>query len=313
MRAKDMDHNSQVFLLALLSAWGPAAEPAIPELLAILPRHPLGAGSALAAIAGPLPAAIETLSQAAAAGTVTQRLTAATTLRSLTGDDEPLLAAIEQGLRQRGYELRAAARAARTLSTSARRLVPALTTALHAAVGPDATAPDISARIQLALALWHHTGDAASAIPVLADGLGRDPRRSGRWTAIHAADAAAVIGAAAKPLIPAILPLLDDPAQCPAAVHALLRIDPRSHGGVDLAVLADRLVTAVGTDCGPQQRAVAALGEIGPGRLPPAAVNQLRHLAEQDQRIIRSGLLTDIIRNDERLRTAIRQLLNQRG
>jgi len=188
-----------------------------------------------------------------------------------------------------------------------------LTTALHATAGQDATTPDIDARIQLALALWQHAGDTAPVIPVLAEALSRNQRRLTRWTAIHAADAAAEIGAPAKPLIPAILPLLDDPAQCPAAVRALLRIDPGSQGGTDLAVLADRLVTTVGTDCGAQHRAVAALGELGPARLPPAAVTRLRRLAEQDQRIIHSGLLTDIIRNDEKLRTAIRQLLDQQG
>jgi len=101
LRADDMDHNSQVFLLTLLPAWGPAAAPAIPEVLAMVRRNPLGAGGALASIGGPIPAATEALSRAAATGTVARRLHAATTLRSLTGDDEPLLATVEHGLRQR--------------------------------------------------------------------------------------------------------------------------------------------------------------------------------------------------------------------
>ena len=311
LRAKDMDHNGQIFLLKLLRAWGPPAAPAIPELLGMLSRHPLGAGSALAAISGPAPDAIKALSRAAATGPVAQRLNAASTLRTLTGADQPLLAVIEHGLRQRGYDLRAAAQAAQGLGSTGRLLLPAVTAALHATAGPNATAPDVDARIQLALALWQHTGDAAAVIPVLAQALSRDHRRFTGWTAIHAADAAATIGALAKPLIPAILPLLDDPAQCPAAVHALLHIDPESHGGVDVAVLADRLVDSVGTDCGAQHRAVAALSEIGTAHLPPAAIDQLRRLAGQDQRIVRSGILANIIRNDEDLRTALRQLLGE--
>jgi hypothetical protein len=182
---------------------------------------------------------------------------------------------------------------------------------LHDTAGPDAQPSDVSARVQLALALWQHTGDAAAAIPVLAAALSRDPRRFSRWTAINAADAAAMIGPAARPLIPAILALLDDPAQSPAAVQALLRIDAGSHGGVDIAVLADRLVTAAGTDCGAQRQALAALKDISTARLPPAATDRLRRLAAQDQRIIHSGYLAAIIRNDEDLRAAISEFLDE--
>lgn len=310
LRAGALDHNSLVFLLTLLREWGSAAAAAIPEVLAFLPSNPLGAG-VLAAIGGQIPAAASALKQVAAVGPVHQRLSAGSTLRTLTGDSEPLLAAIEYGLHQRGYDLQDAARAAQELGAEAERLVPALAAALQATTGSDTTAPDIDARVQLALVLWRHTGDPAPVIPVLAQALSPDQSRFTSWTAIHAADAAAMLGPAARSLLPAILAMLDNPAVCPAAVQALLRIDPGSYGGADTGLLADRLVTAVGTDAGSQQQAVAALGELGLARLPPAAAGRLRQLAEQDERIIRSGLLTSIVRNDEALRAAIRQLLAQ--
>lgn len=125
-----------------------------------------------------------------------------------------------------------------------------------------------------------------------------------------AADAAAVIGAAARPLIPAIVPLLDNTVECPAAAQALLRIDPVSHGGVSPGVLAGRLVDAVADpNCLAQHRAVAVLTEIGADRLPPLVAERLRRLAAQDERLIKYGAVQHIIRDDERLRTAIRQLL----
>lgn len=93
--------------------WGPAATPAFPEVLGLLPWNPLGVGTTLAAIAGAIPATVETLRLAATTGTVTQRLKAAKTLRSLTGEEEPLLTVIEQAW-ARGNELHLAAKAART-------------------------------------------------------------------------------------------------------------------------------------------------------------------------------------------------------
>jgi HEAT repeat protein len=303
-------HRSVVaHLLALLRAWGPAAEPAIPEMIGLLPAHPLNAGNALAAIAGPIPAAVQALSGVAATGRVWLRLLGAASLRSLTGNDEPLLAAIELGLAEGYSALKQAAEAARECSTAAGRLVPALTAALRA--GPDATRPDLRAQIELALTLWHLTGDAAAAIPVLAEALAQDADPRGLTPERRqAADAAAVMGAAARPLILAIVPLLDNTGECPAAAQALLRIDPVSHGGVSLGVLADRLVDAVADpNWLAQHRAVAALAEIGADRLPPLVAERLHRLAAQDERFIKGGAVQHIIRDDERLRTAIRQLL----
>src|SRR5262249_19339212 len=230
-------------------------------------------------------------------------------VRALTGDEAPMLAAIESGLSQAGHGRGEAAGAARTL-TPARRLIPALTAAL------DATAsqarPDNRTRIELALALWHHSGDPAPALEIIA--ADRRPDATGPGSgpeAAGAAQAAAVLGPAARPLIPAILPLLDSPEASPAAVRALLRIDTENHGGISLATLAERLLLPFGrTWSTTQLSAVQVLGEIGRPRLPARIVARLRELATQDRRIVDSGHVQAFIHDDDQLRAAIRDLID---
>ena len=297
------------FLAGLMGSWGPAAAAAIPDLLEILPRHGYSVGCALADIAGATPEAVSLLRQAAAGSA---GLNAAARLRALTGDEDPLLAAIESALTHAGYGLRHAAEAARTL-TPATRLIPALAAAL------DATASharqDDETRIELALALWHHSGDPAPAVEVIAVKLRADatPPRFGPGAA-GAAQAAAVIGPAARPLIPAILPLLDSPEACPAAAQALLRIDPETHGGIPLATLAERLLLPLGrTWSSTQMSAVQMLAEIGLPQLPAHAVARLRELATQDRRIVSSGHVQALIHDDDQIRAAIRDLIDDTG
>jgi hypothetical protein len=108
------------------------------------------------------------------------------------------------------------------------------------------------------------------------------------------------------------VPLLDDPAHVPAASQALLRIDPEALGGVPLARLADLLVAAVADfNSHSQQLAVDVLAELGAARLPAGVVDRLRHLAERDQRLRRYGFIGHIIRDDEQLRSGLRQILSQ--
>jgi hypothetical protein len=306
LRTWDMNGPRPDWLLALLSGWGLAAAPAIPELTGLVPWDPLAAGRALAAVGGAIPAAVEALRLAATTGLVLRRLDAAAALRSLTGEDEPLLAAIEYGLdRRHGGVWMEAARAARTLVSAPDRLIPALTAAR------DAVPPAIGVRIEVGLALWHYTGDAAAAVRLAAEALKAEPSGQ-RGAALWAAGAAAELGPAARPLVPAILPLLEDPRLCPVAAQAIVRIHPESPGGVPLAELADRLVTIVGNvpvvgDPGGivNRRAVGALAAMGQtAGVPSAAREYLRHLAERDQRIIRWH-----IRSDEILRAEIRHLL----
>src|SRR5260370_8815290 len=213
--------------------------------------------------------------------------------------------AIESRLARTGHALRHVAEEARPLPP-ARCLGPALTAALDAAVGQ--ARPDDATRIELALALWHHCGDPAPALEVIAGKLRADATRPYFGPgAAGAARAAAVLGPAARSLIPAILPLLDSPQACPAAVQALLRIDRVPHGGICVAALAERLLLPLGrTWSNVQMSAVRVLGEIGLPQLPAHVVARLRELATQDPRIVDSGHLQALIHADDHVRTAIR-------
>jgi hypothetical protein len=352
LREELLGAKATPYLIGVIRSWGPAAEAAIPDLLAILPRHARRIGLALAEIAGATPQAVSLLRQAAAAGSspdtgaagaspsakaagatpsagaagaaeaspnlrdsrratlvAEASLYAAAKLHTLTGDEEPLLAAIESALALTGYAALRAAEAARTL-TPTMRLIPALTAALDASASRPG--PGNRNRRELALALWHHCGDPAPALEIIAAELRADP--AGSHFAPGAAEAAAIIGPAARPLIPAILPLLDSPETSAAAVQALLRIDPETHGGVRIATLAEQLLTPLGRDwITTQLSAVQVLGEIGLPRLPAHVVARLRELAAQDRRIVGSGLVQTLIRDDDRLRAAILDLIGEDG
>jgi len=168
LREELLGQESTPALAGLIGSWGPAAAAAIPDLLHVAPRHGYSAGCALADIAGATPDAVTLLRQAAAGGA---SLDAAARLLALTGDEEPLLAAVESGLTQTGSSLLRAAEAARAL-TPARHLVPALATALDAA-SRRARPGDQQAGTELALALWHHGDDPAPALQVIAGTLSR--------------------------------------------------------------------------------------------------------------------------------------------
>ena len=306
LREQLLGEEATPFLVGLIGSWGPAAAAAIPDLLAILPRHGYRVGCALADIAGATPEAVSLLRQAA---TGKAGLNAAARLRALTGDEAPLLAATESGLTQGGYGVGDAAAAARTL-TPVTRLIPALAAAL-AATASQARQND-QTRIELALALWHHSGDPAPAVEVIAGNLRADATRPSFGPgAAGAARAAAALGPAARPLVPVILPLLDSPQACPAASGALLRIDPEAYGGVSLAALAERLLLSFGrTWSYVQMSAVQVLGEIGVPQLPVHVMARLRELATQDRRIVGSGHVQARIHDDDQLRAAIGDLID---
>jgi hypothetical protein len=299
-------------LLALVHSWGPDAVPAIPEVFGLRAVYPLNVAITLAAVDPVHPDLLPLLRQTAVTGRRWERTSAASRLRDLTGEDGPLLAVLEDGLRQHGYELRSAAEDVAKLGPAGASLMPAVTTALHRAGEPRAGFPEQAARVQLALALVSITGDAALAIPVLAEALGQDRREEDGPLAATAADAAATLGVAAMPLVPAIVSLLDDSVHGPTAAHALLRIDPGHVGGVRLAKLAELLVAAVAEfSSHAQQLAVNVLAELGSARLPAGVVDQLRHLAGRDQRLRRYGFIAHIIRDDEQLRSGLCRILAQ--
>jgi hypothetical protein len=167
-------------------------------------------------------------------------------------------------------------------------------------------------------------GELAQAVTLIADCLtcpGADElRQRVVWTAGDLAQAyriphqvlAGPLAAVAKDSKAgrAARELLDQ--HCPAAARALLRIDPRQHGGVPLETLADRLADAVSVGrVSTKYRAIALLAELGIPNLPPRIPARLRQLADQDRRIVADGALHLIIRDDEELRFAIRKLLGE--
>lgn len=112
----------------------------------------------------------------------------------------PSLTEIRKGLKaRRGAS--SSERAARALASPPKWLVPALRTALDRDAGQDHI--DIVGRIEVARTLWHFTRDAATVIPVIAEGLQPGESRV-RYTFAErvAADAAGDLGPAAAPLIP---------------------------------------------------------------------------------------------------------------
>jgi hypothetical protein len=224
------------------------------------------------------------------------------------------LAEIREGLASRRGLFRAAL-AARALAIPPDWLVPALRAALD--TGAQQEHADIVGRIQVARTLWHFTADAAAVIPVIAEGL-RPPESRFRHILAErtAAEAAADLGPAASPLIPDLLRLLENPTCCPAAAAALLRADPEVVS-IPLPGLADYLVTAAGAEHAHFHRqALDLLREIS-GRDPSAVSAQararLRDFADRPRRVIQTGTYDDIIREDEALRIALRDLLRDLG
>ena len=224
------------------------------------------------------------------------------------------LAEIRDGLASRRGMIRAAL-AARALAIPPDWLVPALRAALDTSAQQEHA--DIVGRIQVARTLWHFTADAAIVIPVIAEGL-RPPESRFRHILAErtAAEAAADLGPAASPLIPGLLRLLENPTCCPAAAAALLRADPEA-ASIPLADLADYLVTAAGAEHAHFHRqALDLIREIStrdPSAVSAQARARLGDFADRPRRVIQAGTYDDIIREDEALRTALRDLLRDLG
>lgn len=224
------------------------------------------------------------------------------------------LAEIREGLASRRGMTRAAL-AARALVIPPDWLVPALKAALGASAQQEHA--DTVGRVQVARTLWHFTADAAVVIPVIAEGL-RPPESRFRHVLAErtAAEAAADLGPAASPLIPGLLRLLGEPTCCPAAAAALIRADPEAPT-IPLADLADYLVSAAGAEHGHFHRqALDLIREIStrdPSAVSAQARARLRDFAERPRRVIQAGTYDDIIREDETLRSALRDLLRDLG
>ncbi|MFE4797299.1 hypothetical protein ACFRFL_19870 [Streptomyces sp. NPDC056708] len=302
--AYDLDGNEPIRLTALLGAWGSRASAALPELRSALPRFPKVVPQALAAVCPPehRAATAEILTTAARSGPEGGRVAAAKALRRLTGETGPLLAAVAAQLARGGHDVREAAGLAAELGPEAAGLVPALRSALSAPE-EDRNIPQLDSDVEIAAALWRITGDAELAVPVLAGVLAEDGPMWMRWTFSRAARAAARMGAAARPLVPALEGLLTDRLQTPAAVLALHAIAPESLDGPRLA----GLVLGSAEEDADAVTALEALVVLGRTALTEDHRRRLTALAERDLRVTASGLESGMAPADERLREQARE------
>ncbi|MGN5376616.1 hypothetical protein ACQ4WX_00635 [Streptomyces lasalocidi] len=199
-------------------------------------------------------------------------------------------------------EVAEAAQAAAALGATAAGLLPAL----RAAVSEDAepTTPQLDRDIAIATALWRIDGDAEAAVTILASVLDRTTGNQPwyRWTVVRAIRATALLGAAARLLVPRLERLLDDPEKAPAAVLTLLAIT--APDAVDLGRLAEAALRSAETGAD-VSGACEALQAVGATALSPHQRLRVAELAEGDRRIVGSGVANSIIREDERLRSVL--------
>ncbi|MFG3044131.1 hypothetical protein ACGFZR_04260 [Streptomyces sp. NPDC048241] len=303
-RPESLCGNEPWHLMTLLRNWGADAAPALPELCAALPHFPLAARTVAAIAAdcepGELGAAVTTLRAAAEQGS----LPAAQALYDLIGEPAPLLSCLEEGLRGGARELRDAALATGALGAQGVPLIPALRAALSGSSGD--TTPALDADTALAEALWRVTGEADEVIAVLDSVFTRAGQNAwSRWSVVRAARAAALLGSAGRSLVPRLTAALDHPAQAPAAVLALLAVaDPAS---LDRAALTEAALRSAESDAD-ALGACDALEALGTTGMTDDHLRRLTALAHGDARVIRSGVQTSIIHEDEALRIRLQAL-----
>ncbi|MFF2328089.1 MULTISPECIES: hypothetical protein [unclassified Streptomyces] len=304
LRADDLDGNEPIRLISLLGAWGSRAAAALPELRSVLPDFPEIVPKALAAVCPPehRAATAQLLTTAARSGPESGRLAAAEAVRQLTGETGPLSAAVAAQLDLDGHGVRQAAGLAAALGPEAAGLVPALRSALTAP-GEDRTVPRLDSDVEIASALWRITGEAEPAVTVLAGVFAEAEPAWMRWTFSRAARAAARMGTAARPLVPALEGLLADRLQTPAAVLALHAIAPET---LDRPRLAGLVLDSAEEDAD-AVTALEALVALGSSALTEDHRRRLTALAERDLRVTASGLESGIAPADDRLREQARE------
>ncbi|MFI9342119.1 hypothetical protein ACIG0D_12715 [Streptomyces sp. NPDC052773] len=306
--------NEPVHLAGLLAGWEAGARAAIPELVAALPHHPFPVGRALAAVADARlhPEAVTALRACAETGPRADRKAAASALHSLTGDAGPLLAVLEPALGEANGRRDSYVEAAAALGEQARPLLPRLLAVLAEPAETRATVPPVRAALTAAGAVWELTGDQDAVLPMILEGLAWAPRPWGHQVASQAAGLAALLGPAARPAVPHLLPLLDRADTAAAAVRALVAADPGSDrpGGVPLTDLVDRVLRALEPGAYPHSAlpALEALAALGPGAFTPDQLARVRAIADGDRRVVGSGSHTRIVRDDEELRAVARRV-----
>ncbi|MFF7472730.1 hypothetical protein [Streptomyces sp. NPDC008092] len=307
--------NEPVYLSGLLAAWGGQARAALPELLAALSRHPLPVGRALAAVADPRADAdvVEALRAQARQGPPATRQAAAGALHSLTGDADPLVSVLSELLAERGNSLDHTVTVTASLGEAARPLLPLLRTLLAEPPQSRETMPAIRAALGAAALVWELTGDEQAVLPVIREGLAWASRAWGQETVKRAAEVAGLLGPTAGPLVPDLVPLLDDPELSPALVLALTSICPGADtlGGLPRTTLADRVLAAVrpGWYARSASAVLKACAALGPAAFTDAQLDLIRDLADGDRRMVGAGLQDRIILDDEHFRTEARKVL----
>ncbi|MDG9715446.1 HEAT repeat domain-containing protein [Streptomyces sp. DH24] len=309
-RPEALSGNEPWQLTNLLAGWGVRAAPALPQLYAALPRFPGQAARAIASVAGECAPderarAATALRSAAESGS----LPAAKGLYDLTGEPGLLLDLLERDLRQGSRALPEAARTAGALGPRASTLVPVLRAALSGA-DSDATTPVLDADTALAEALWRVTGDAATVVGILDSVFARAAQSLwSQWSVVRAARVAALLGAAGRPLVRRLEPLLDNPVQVPAATLAL--VAAAEPGSLDRTALAAAVLDAAEREADPLG-ACDALEALGADGLTGDHTRRLASLADGDARVVRSGVEDRIIRQDEAFRVRVGALLRAR-
>ncbi|MGW4881035.1 hypothetical protein ACWEPI_31280 [Streptomyces sp. NPDC004262] len=308
--------NEPVYMSGLLAAWGRSARDALPELLAALPCHPLPTSRALASVADPQSDlhVIEALQAQARQGAAPVRQAAASALHSLNGDAAPLLSVLAELLAERGNSLDHTVAAAASLGESARPLLPLLHTLLTEPPESRETLPAIRATLGAAALVWELTRDAPTVLPVIREGLAWWASRPwGQATARRAAEVARVLGPAAEPLVPDLLPLLDDQELAPALVLVLTSICPDADplAGLPRTALVDRVLAAArpGSYTRSATAVLTACVALGPAAFTDTQLDLIRALADADRRIVGAGLQDHIILDDECFRAEARKTL----
>ncbi|MFG2969638.1 hypothetical protein ACGFZS_40835 [Streptomyces sp. NPDC048288] len=308
-RPEDLSGNEPSQLTSLLAGWGAEAAPALPELCAALPRFPGQAARAIASVAADrAPAdraravAVSALRERAEQGV----LLAAKALYDLTGEIAPLLRCLEQELQCGGGQLRDAARTAGALGPRGVALAPVLREALSSP--EDEATPALDKDTEVAEALWRVTGKADEAVAVLDSVFSRAGQNPwSRWSVARASRTAALLGPAGRPLAARLEAALDDPAQAPAAVAALMAVaDPDA---LDRTALATAALRSAEVDADPAG-ACDALQALGPGALTGEHLRRLAVLADGDARVVRSGVEDRVIDQDDAFRSRAQALLN---
>ncbi|UXY26089.1 hypothetical protein [Streptomyces sp. HUAS TT20] len=307
--------NEPVFLAGLLAGWGPSARAAIPELVDALPHHSVAVGRALAAVADaePDPEAVTALRACAGAGPRPQRQAAAAALHALTGDARPLVAVLGSALSEQNTARDQCVQAAASLGEQARPLLPHLLALLAEPAETRTDTAAVRAGLAAAAAVWKLTGDQESVLPMVLEGLTWAARPWGHQAANRGAEVAALLGPAAQPTVPHLLPMLDRPDTAAAAVRALVAAHPGSDrpAGVTLTDLVDRVLpsAAPGAYLNSALAALEALAALGPAAFTPAQLGRVQMLADGERRVVGSGSHTEIIHDDMEFRAVARRVL----